>query len=404
MTKELSALKLLSALNGALDAKKIQEITRLIVFGKEKKSFFPKKSQYQESGIFNTYDNNNNNIFHLLAKKGILSLVLPEVFKHKTTICKRENIDEYRLGALINSENQEGFRPAHITVARNDFEAFQLLHQYGASLAEDGRQDSVVKYIVKEQPTFLRNIIAHSISIMEFICFKIIAEQPIFPQIQGDQKNNFAPILNQIQIAKNAPMDEFFLDLFKHAWKNILANTDEQSKMEKILDVVEKHNDLKLSNEDLTSMVHLDNPSTDDAKLISQVRNFILSKCATEILKDPLFEICFEKFAEGDFKNNLKFPHINNFIAGNITREEAIQAIQEELAQAQQVLLQDQIQENTQSAQKSQQLSAQKSDFDVELFSENKGFGYCVDVLGGTTDFLHQINTDVDDNNSAINS
>jgi hypothetical protein len=385
--------KRLSFSLSSLDKKTNEEIAKLVLSGKETKSFFSTKSKYQKSGIFNSYDNNDNNIFHLLAKKGILYSVLSEIFKHKNDICAREKIDEYRLKELINSENKEGFKPAHITVAKNDFNAFQLLHQYGSRLAEDGIKDSVVKYIVKEQPTFLKQIIVNSISIMEFICFKIIAEKPIFPQIEGAQTNNFAPILSQIINAKNEQTNEFFLDLFTHAWKEILSNPDEQSKMEKILLVVEGHNELELSNDDLTSMARLDNPSTDDARLISQVKNFILSKCATKILKDPEFKICFKKLVEEGFQNNVKFSHINSFIAGETTKEQARQAIQEALAQAQQLILQSQIEieDNEQIEQNPQQLSGQKSDFsDIELLPENDGFGYCVKIGGYIEEFLLQ--------------
>jgi hypothetical protein len=133
----------------------ILKLNQLIQLGKPIKTFGFIHSGYDSIGLFETH--NGENIFHLLAHKGVLSTVVPTIFNNANAILAREGIEIYNNAAkffaqegiegikakqisflkkAINALNQYELTPADLAARNNDFAGLQTLDQYGAQIIQ----------------------------------------------------------------------------------------------------------------------------------------------------------------------------------------------------------------------------------------------------------------------------
>jgi hypothetical protein len=115
----------------------IIKLNNLIQLGKPIKTFGFIPNGYGSIGLFETY--NGENIFHLLARKSVLSTVVPTIFDNANAILAREGIKENPKSFLkkaINALNKDELTPADLAARNNDFAGLQTLDQYGANVIQ----------------------------------------------------------------------------------------------------------------------------------------------------------------------------------------------------------------------------------------------------------------------------
>lgn len=166
---------------------------------------------YDRVGLFEPYE--GGNIFHELAQKGILSMVLPVIFDNKnlSNILTREDKAFSELKQFLNAVDNEGLTPAHLAVT-DDLNALQTLYECGVSLRRSdyliatkqykASEYSPLEYIFvgnsEEISERLDNIAKNSKDFLEFLASEMncIIEK-INSASDNDKKEIFSLILNK---------------------------------------------------------------------------------------------------------------------------------------------------------------------------------------------------------------
>jgi hypothetical protein len=120
----------------------IPKLTDIIINGKPIYKFGFIRWGYEHIGLFEPY--NDGNIFHDLARKGILSIILPVIFSNINKILEREGKNFLEFKQYINAVNKDGLTAAHLAVI-HDVVALQKLYEYGAALSRSDYQVAVHK-------------------------------------------------------------------------------------------------------------------------------------------------------------------------------------------------------------------------------------------------------------------
>lgn len=260
----------------------VPRLLHVVTDGKPVKSFFGGVRGYEDIGLFESADNDGNNIIHILANKRVLTQVLPEIFKDAQQICQREKISANPISfltKLLNTANNSGLTAAHIAIDNNDTAALYLLYQYGINLTDMMyTSQSPIKYIFDINPKFLSKTAAHGpVDLLELICLYAASRKML-------KIEHLVDMSMQIQFSNNIKMHTFFLQFFEYCLlDNFVNNEQDREKITMLLDVVANYTKLELSQHHLIEILNLQNPAQNETALINQAKYHILNQCAKAI-------------------------------------------------------------------------------------------------------------------------
>jgi len=343
----------------ALNAKQIdlQGLHRLVLYGKPYKlwGFIP--NGYEPINIFTP--KNGNNIFHILAHKGVLPTVLPLFFGNDSAgILEREGVSPSMRDLMINALDSRGFTPAHIAVASNPT-ALASLEKHGAALTSKSYADVLAQYgdsAIKISPLeyiFTRQELAEKFFAQniragcKYIFELLLTEDKII----GKEFPKYLPyIIEQVKAFDSVNAKNVFDVIFQPYWREILAqdimeksealssivSKDEEDKISALKTALEKSieclkkvtrlinlfqsQDWKMQEEDLCALTHSDKPI-----------ETVLKRCASMFLNGTLSGVKLENLLDANAIDPNKFKILKEFVEDNKQPVHNVMAVVEEV-------------------------------------------------------------------------
>lgn len=266
----------------------ILKILTLLVNGRPK-NFFDKMFNEifydPRLGIFTL--SQENNFFHLLAQKGILSPTLYAIDRDKDKILRREYASPDDLYLNLNAINYEGLTPAHIAV-KNDPVALWWLMKFKVALTSKDyaanvlsfytnnpkiNNKSPLEYIFDDDKT-AKNVVLKMLESGNWEFFDLFKDE--IPIVQEKFKKYLKHIPNEAQRFQSGVAINAFGILFQSYWKDILVDQPESLKIERLMNVLDgKIQDIALSIEDLSKLL-----TRKDLVSTEKIKAHILARCS----------------------------------------------------------------------------------------------------------------------------
>lgn len=258
---------------------------------------------YESMGLFKVYQ--GKNIFHHLAAKGALKLLLPKFFGATSAdILAREGVTNDKLVELINSPDSNGFTPSHYAILHDPL-ALQGLFKHGAILTSSVYPDLISKAKVipmsplefmfqseEKAKSFFEGAISSGFTdIFSALCNE-------HPYIQKRLVEYLPYIIEEVKRLNTVNSLKVFDIIFANHWFDILiGDTETLNKMMRIFKVLNEISE-NYRGQDADKIWHLS--LGDWSNLLSKgaadqhftnydgVKKHILNKCAHEFLNGAL--------------------------------------------------------------------------------------------------------------------
>ncbi len=291
----------------------VTSIVKLITFGQPKKFCWFTASGYKPISLFDTVS--GETAFHLLARKGKLSDVLPTLFSNAETILAREGIlspktvgkslESFAQNFIFNSlmkPNSAGFNALHFAVYYRDYEALDKIIELGfnvhvAAVERKGdevfgiRHVSPIDFAFKEQDKavdFVTTSIVNGYSDLFDSIYPFLTKEHyrIIPNVLKAVKDSEGDVTTKLSLFNN------FARLFNDGWSDILASDPNGAlviqKMSRLMNLLENHNDeyWGISESQLKILIGQEiGLSVEHTVLIEAVQKHVLDTYARQYLK-----------------------------------------------------------------------------------------------------------------------
>ena len=280
---------------------------------------------FEDIGLFGL--DQGLNIFHILARKGVLSTVLPTFFGLKSqSILSREKASLDTLKGCMNAFDADKLTPVHIAVKHNPvaLEALSkyglvlsgknydaLLQQYGDKILES----SPLEYIFNED--VVKNFLVQTIRAGCTNVFKLLSEHT---NVRSQLLQHLSYIIQKVNELKTSAAYNVFATIFQDNWKDILiADKSTFTKIMQLMKVVNNtKKELQLPVDNYSDLTAEDWSQLLQAKSLKEntkiLQQSILRKCASKFLDGTLTVLRLEDFTNSGAIDNDKLQKLNAFI------------------------------------------------------------------------------------------
>lgn len=268
---------------------------------------------YESIGLFKNYD--GKNIFHHLAKKGVLELLLPQFFGPKSSdILAREGISESKLVELLNFPDLKGFTPAHYAVLHEPL-ALQTLIKFGVVLTSENLE-SIFSSEKTAKSFFTATIYSGFTDIFLALCKG-------HPKIQKDFISYLPHIIEEVRRINTINSFKVFDTIFENYWINLLV--DDKSTLIKAMRLFKVLNETNPKDQDIEKAVFKvslsdwsnllsKNEAQQDFTSHNEVKKNILNKFAYAFLNETLQSMKLSDLMNEEAIGRKKFLALQQFV------------------------------------------------------------------------------------------